>query len=72
MNYFICKTCRKQKEINQHNIKKNGHNYAKCKECRDYNLVYVALNKDKVLLKRQEWREMNKEHISEYNKMYHR
>ena len=71
MNYFTCKSCRKQKEINEDNIKKDGNHYAKCKECRDYNLEYVALNKEKVLKKRQEWKQANKEHISIYNKMYH-
>ena len=68
---FICKSCRKQKEINDQNTKKDGTIYAKCKECRDYNLAYTALNREKVLKKRQEWKETNKEHISIYNKMYH-
>jgi NAD-dependent SIR2 family protein deacetylase len=71
MNYFTCKSCRKQKEANEQNTKKNGGIYAKCKECRDYNLVYVELNKDHILKKRQQWKESNKEHISIYNKMYH-
>ena len=68
---FICKSCRKEKEINEQNLKKDGNHYAKCKECRDYNLTYTALNREKVLKKRQEWKETNKEHISIYNKMYH-
>ena len=68
---FICKSCRKEKEINEQNTKKDGTNYAKCKECRDYNLAYTTLNREKVLKKRQEWKETNKEHISIYNKMYH-
>jgi hypothetical protein len=64
----VCKKCNLEKYVSEFRNSRNS-----CKECeRKISLLYHYQNKKRLAKYTQEWKQKNKDHVSKYNREYHK